>query len=414
MNFLLKIVDGPMKGAEIALVAGTRVKVGSSDSCDIVIADASLASVAFELDVAGDSVMLITPDGSQRPMKPFEVCDFGTTDVAIGPADGPWGELTRPSGEQEAAAADAAVERPSAPESEPEAAEPPPPPAEPEEEKKEGGKGGCLLSLVILLIVLAVAAWLLRRYWPKAQELVDEVAGGGQTQAQTQPAEVAVEARAKDSATIPEIAEQYGLRFSEVDGVPMLSGNLKRRTERMAIRALAKASDPRCKLDVTDDETMLANSKELVFAYTDGAINVLAATNRVIALGGYAPSPGALARTIRALNEDIRGIDNVDTTQVTVGGAAPADVAATAFVQESAPEQVRPSAPAAPRPSAQRGPTRSQFNIAGILTVPYPCVVLHSGHRVMEGAQIGSATLVKIEAEKLVMKDGDMTFEWTP
>ena len=31
MNFLLKITEGPMRGAEIVLIAGTRVKVGTSD-----------------------------------------------------------------------------------------------------------------------------------------------------------------------------------------------------------------------------------------------------------------------------------------------------------------------------------------------------------------------------------------------
>ena len=38
-----------MRGAEVALLADTRLKVGSSADCDIVINDASLAPFAFEL-----------------------------------------------------------------------------------------------------------------------------------------------------------------------------------------------------------------------------------------------------------------------------------------------------------------------------------------------------------------------------
>ena len=97
MNFLLKIVEGPAKGAEVALIEGTRVKVGSSSTCDIVLPDASLAEEAFELDVSESMVTLITPDGTQSQLTPFEIRDFGTTAVAIGPADEAWGELVRPA-----------------------------------------------------------------------------------------------------------------------------------------------------------------------------------------------------------------------------------------------------------------------------------------------------------------------------
>ena len=42
MNFLLKIVEGPNKGAEIALVEGVAVTLGKGDDCDIVLADPTL------------------------------------------------------------------------------------------------------------------------------------------------------------------------------------------------------------------------------------------------------------------------------------------------------------------------------------------------------------------------------------
>ena len=114
-----------MRGAEVALLADTRLKVGSSADCDIVINDASLAPFAFELEVSESAVTLITPDGTQTQMKPLEIRDFGTTAVAVGPADEPWGELVRPAPEAEepsapenaaeeapqAAAADAEIQR---------------------------------------------------------------------------------------------------------------------------------------------------------------------------------------------------------------------------------------------------------------------------------------------------------------
>mgnify|MGYP003314270966 CR=1 FL=1 len=73
MSWLLKIVEGPMKGAEVALVDGLKVKVGSGDSCDIVVADRSLDEVAFELDATESGVTLTRPSGETQLLAPFEV-----------------------------------------------------------------------------------------------------------------------------------------------------------------------------------------------------------------------------------------------------------------------------------------------------------------------------------------------------
>ena len=412
MNFLLKIVEGPMRGAETALIAGTRVKVGSDDSCDIVLADASLGGMAFELDVAEDSVTMITPDGAQRALNPFEVCDFGTTAVAIGPADGPWGELKRPAKKPEASEPPAEP-APASPEEKPEPAPEPAPSGEApaaeegdEKKKERGGCGGCIVQLVVLLVVLAVAAWLLLRYWPPACEYVDKLLGRG-----GEPGAKAVEQyQESEKVSLSDIASQHGLELAEEDGKPLLKGNLRRRTERLAIRALATAAEPTCKFDVTDDETMLVNSQELLFAYTEGAIKAVAASNRTVTLSGYAPSPSALEHAIRVLNADVKGIEKLDTTQVSLGGLPPAAVAESAFVKETSPD----AGDAKKQSGKATGSGRKDYPIAGILTKPYPCVVMRDGHRVMEGAQIGAATLEKIEADKLVLKEAGKTFEWRP
>ena len=42
MNFIIKIVEGPNRGAEIALPEGVAVTLGKSDACDVVLADSTL------------------------------------------------------------------------------------------------------------------------------------------------------------------------------------------------------------------------------------------------------------------------------------------------------------------------------------------------------------------------------------
>ena len=91
MNFLLKIVEGPNKGAEIALVSGVAVTLGKGDDCDIVLADPTLPSEPVSIEASDTGV---TVDG--EPLEPFAVKTSGATSFAIGPSDAPWGELKWP------------------------------------------------------------------------------------------------------------------------------------------------------------------------------------------------------------------------------------------------------------------------------------------------------------------------------
>ena len=74
MNFLLKIVEGPNRGAEIALVEGVPVTVGKGDGCDIVLADATLPDAPLRLEPGPGGV---TIDG--EPMEAFHVKTLGAT-----------------------------------------------------------------------------------------------------------------------------------------------------------------------------------------------------------------------------------------------------------------------------------------------------------------------------------------------
>lgn len=405
MNWLLKIVEGPLKGAEVALVDGRRVSLGSDDACDIVVGDAALAAQACELDVSETGVTVLTPDGAATALKPFEVRTFGTTAFAVGPVDQPWGDLVYPPPE----APDAPVPAPSEPSAEPEAAEPPPAEAEAAPKRRHG----CLGTVLVLLLLLVGALALLhcRRAsiearWPQVARFRAEVESAVQGQwgrcfgtARAPAAPVA------KGPSLPELAAQHGLALVETNGVRQLAGNVRRRTERLAIRALALADDPSVQFDLTDDETLRASADELLFVVTEGALKATAASNRVVTLAGYAPSAAKLERALRALAADVPGIERAETKAVQVGGPAPAGTVAA---------EAAPDAPKVSRPHAGQERKRAVEPIAGILMHPYPCVVLRTGLRLAEGAQIGTATIVRIEADRLVLRDGKTEFAWRP
>ena len=416
MNFLLKIVEGPMKGAEVALVDGLRVKVGSGEACDIVIADGSLPEIAFELDVSATAVTLVSGDDA-KALTPFEITEIGTTAIAVGPADGPWQPLRKPEPPKPVA-----PEEPPKPEAEEAPATPAGTDAEtkgeddatPAEKPRKRSRGfGCLIALLLFAAVIA----LLWFFWPRIAGAVPQAEtariwtvekGGvawewtkglyGRCRAKfVKPEPVVV-----PGPTLAEIADQYGLTL--VDGEPpVLRGNLARRTERLAIRALALADNPFVRFDLTDDESLRAAADELLFVVTEGAIKAVAASNRVVMLSGHAASAQDLEKVVRALDADVKGLARLVTEGVSVGGAKPAE-----SENESPVLQLtRPS-------KGTKSNGAAVYPIAGVLTAPYPCVVMRNGARLVEGAQIGKATLVKIEADKLTLKDGARTFEWRP
>ena len=409
MDWLLKIVEGPQKGAEIALVGGRRTSFGSGDACDIVVGDAALAAQACELDVSDAGVTVLTPDGAATALKPFEVRTFGTTAFAVGPAGAPWGDLVYPP--------------PEAPDA------PPPAPSDDAEEAADGPaapapapkrRHGCLWALLVLLLLFVGALALLHGFrapiearWPQAARFRAEVEGVAQKGwAATQGLWArwfgtarAPAAPAAKGPSLPELAAQHGLALVETNGVRKLAGNVRRRTERLAIRALALADDPSVQFDLTDDETLRASADELLFVVTEGALKATAASNRVVTLAGYAPSAAKLEAALRALAADVPGIERVETAAVRVGGPPPTRPGTVVAA---------PDAPKGGRPRTGGGAARAVEPIAGILMHPYPCVVLRTGLRLAEGAQIGTATIVRIEADRLILRDGKTEFAWRP
>ncbi len=426
MGFLLKIVEGPMKGAEIALVEGLRVSVGSGDDCDIVLADGSLPAHAFDLDVTATAVTLVRGDETQA-LTPFEIVDVGTTAFAVGPAEGPW-NLRRAKSPAEPADGAAGVKpglgkagaKPGEAADGAAGVKPglgkagaKPGEAEASGNASERRRRGCLFAALLFILFLFLLGSLLLLFWPRvraacpaaetARVAVVRQSRGAWDWAKglcrdvrahcAKPAPVAA-----PGPTLAEIAAQHGLTLTARDGAPLLAGNLKRRTERLAIRSLALADDPNVRFDLTDDESLKAAANELLFVVTEGALKAVAASNRVVTLAGRIQTATALTKAVRALAADVKGIDRLETAAVTVGGSAPA-----AADEAEAKPQRRTAKPSSP-----------DYPIAGILTAPYPCVVLRNGMRLTEGASLGTARLVKIAADKLTLKDGGATIEWKP
>ena len=96
MNYLLKIVEGPNKGAEVALVEGVAVTLGKGDDCDIVLVDSTMPDTPLNVEATAGGVMV---DG--KPVEQFEVMTSGATSFAVGPAGAPWGALKWPKAETE-------------------------------------------------------------------------------------------------------------------------------------------------------------------------------------------------------------------------------------------------------------------------------------------------------------------------
>ena len=394
MERLLKIVEGPMKGAEAALVVGTRVKVGSGEDCDIVIADATLPSLAFELDVSEDAVSVVTPDGETSDLADFEIREFGSTCVAVGPAEGAWGELRRPMPK---------VDEPAAPDPAEKKDDGGPANEAPASEERAGGRHfRSLVALLVLIVVLLALLFLGYRHRDRLSSVVGRSCGvfaRGDSAGRVEPGQ---------RQSVDEIAKTYGLKVENRGGQTFLVGNLKRRTERLAIRAMALASDRMVRFDLTDDQSLKNAVSDTLFIATEGRLKVLSVTNRVAEIAGPVTGPQELATVLSMLNQDVPQLVACRTGGVKVGAAV---IARSAAQGEAVGDLIAPQAVA---PKRVLAPSAPKLPVAGILTTPYPCVVLTDGSRCLEGARIGGFVLERIDAEELVFRAGETELKWRP
>ena len=429
MNVLLKIVQGPNAGAEIAVAEGMTVSLGKGDSCDILLSDQSLADVACELEVSAERVRMLRPGGVEERLEPFVVKFLGeTTAIAIGPETGAWGELVWPvrgSVATETESSSAAELNETA-----ESAE------ESTEENKEKGKRhfgcGCIVALALLvpvfLVALAFLMWpfrssvakLLGSTAPHLRPVVYFVhdAGIGAVGFAWDLAKGCIPEGVGDESVPPppsirDVAAAHGLLCVETNGTCVLSGNFATRMQRLSATAAAYAAKPGVTLDVSDDESLRHAASEVLELVSEGKLKVHSATNRIIALSGFSPGASSLRTTLEAIRADVPNVRNVDCTRVTLGESN----VISEVVEPANPEASKPAVKGVKTARVHRDKRKSpapKMPVVGVMTVPYPCIVLKDGSRVTEGAEFGGFVIDRIGADTIRVRGPEGTFEWRP
>ena len=415
MNRILRVVGGPLRGAEIALVVGTKVSVGCGDKCDILVADPTLGEIAFELDVTDEDVTIILPDGTAKTLLDYEAKEIGSSAFAVGPAEGEWQEIVWPERRSEELRvkseepADAKDERSEAEDAKPEVEDERPEP----EDEKSASHFGCLVWIVIFLLLIAAFGWLLWRYREdsrivSAREKVVCLYEKSVTLWRGWFPDREAEATKIETARpkLADVAAKYALALSEAEGRPTLSGNFRTRQERLRATAEAYMAAPGTELDLTDDESLFTAAADLLRLVTDGRMSVDAATNRVVVLKGNAASADALHDILVALNTDVPGIVRADCRQVVCGSGKS---------EEEYGADV-PDLPGITRPprKMKRSTVSPNLPICGILTTPYPCLIMKNGMRIMEGGEFGGCIVERIAADAVMLRNNSGSFEWRP
>ena len=414
MNFLLKIVEGPNRGAEIALVEGVAVSLGKSDDCDIVLADSTMGDEPFKLGVTADGVSL---DG--EPLEPYRVVVRGSTAFAVGPADSAWGALKWPekeAAEEPKAGTSDTAEEDREEKKTPEAAAPRPEEGgeESKPRRKRGGCCGCFAVLVLAAVALAVLGWF---YRAAIQGFCKEKGYDIDLSEARLPdwhlpsfgffeKERPSDRQAADMPTLSSVVAKYGLSLEEKDGVAKISGNLKTRAERLRATAEAYAVKPGVELDISDDESFKTTCEDALFTLSEGALTVAAATNRCLSVAGAVADAASLKRVLSAVSADIPRLKAVDCSKVAFSAVAKKIAPEESVQADSAAPVVKRATPAA-KPFVA-------LPVCGILTTPYPCIVTKSGARVFEGAEIGGSTILKIEADSVTLTNSMGRFSWKP
>ena len=263
---------------------------------------------------------------------------------------------------------------------------------------------------MLLVLLLAALAWLFRAtvrpYAEKALAYARESLhfGSGADGEGT---------GAVRAMTLSEVASSYGLELEENDGLAKLSGNLKTlsgnlktRAERLRATAEAYEARPGVDLDLSDDESFKASADDALFTITEGAIKVVAATNRVLSIAGTSSSPFALKRILESLNNDLPKLRDVDAAGVVYG-----KVSGNAADDNDDGEALIGLSHAKRRAAKAKDPS---LPVCGILTTPYPCLVMRDGSRVLEGGSLGGNVIVKIEADAVTVTNATGRFTWKP
>ena len=135
-------------------------------------------------------------------------------------------------------------------------------------------------------------------------------------------------------------------------------------------------------------------------------MQVTTATNRYLHLAGISESPATLQKTLEQLNSDLPKLRGFDVAGVKlVSPASPMSSGAAALTDKPSNRQTlkRPARPAQPT-----------LPVCGILTTPYPCLVMRDGRRILEGGMVGDATILSIAADEVTVTNSAGRFTWRP
>ena len=419
MNYLLKIVQGANAGAEIALADGT-VTFGSSDSCDIVLADSSLAAEAFAIETTDTGVSLkALPDGEAKKIDLYTLFSFGNSSFAVGENGAAWPELKSPEPpsppEQPAAdtETDSSASTPPSPSDTPPSTDGGPRPDTEEPRPTEGKRSsrrsclGCLLVLLLLLVFFAIGYFLALRYG-RVWESVPFVRAELDTPAAEKDTPAAESEPPAD--TLAAWAATNGVAVLEKDGETVLSGNFAKRADRLNFAQDAYERDANLILDLSDDETLKAGVEEVLFVITEGRTKLEVATNRVVKLTGRARSRDELLHTVAAICTDVNRVRVVDDTAVVCDDGKRTESPTRYQALSTQAARSHPFVTPAPKP----GMPAPKCPVAGVILMPYPCLLLRDGSRAAEGSMVGEFKVEKIEADKVTLRRGEETVTWKP
>lgn len=398
MSFLLKIVQGPNAGAEVALAEGVNLSFGSSDECDIVLSDSSVAEKAFELEVTGERVMALMPNGKAVKLEPYHVTMIGTSAVVVGPLEGTWKSLVWPKVEKVEDSSEDKEETNDA-----------------EEEETPPAKRRSIGCIVFLLFIAVLGLAVGVAYWksPEKTKEYSKKAVGYVNKAWIFTVEKVKNVKAPKAVVAPKesldaVAADCGFSVSGTDESPVAKGDFKTRVARLEATARAYAAKPGLKIDFADEESLSLAVTELLTLVSDEEITLNKVEGRKAFLSGYASSQDALERILRSISEDVPKISGADCSRVVIGTVASTEP--TKDGSDSSTYKI-------PKMKRTRWAGRAGspgMPVVGVLTVPYPCLVLSDGTRAMEGARFGEYTIEKIEADCVTICGADGAFEWRP
>jgi hypothetical protein len=213
--------------------------------------------------------------------------------------------------------------------------------------------------------------------------------------------------------SIRDVAARYGLSCVETNGTCALSGNFATRAQRLSATAEAYAAKPGVVLDLSDDESLRSATAEVLELVSEGRLMVHSATNRILALSGFSPGASSLRMALEAIRADVPHVRNVDCSQVRLGEA----VGMTEVVDSGSSASAKPSVKGVKTARVRQDKRKSsapKMPVVGVMTVPYPCLVLKDGSRVTEGAEFGGFVIDRIGADTIRIKGPEGTFEWRP